>query len=295
MTAVSPLAWHVIAEVVQRMQNDLDRDWSLEQAAAAAGYEVHHFAHVFRDAVGLPPLRYVRQLRLERSAHELLANPSQPIGEIGARAGYASVEAYGRAFRRAFAISPRAFRREARLRAGERESDPPPRPDGGRVDFPPHLHPDPIIERVGPVHAWAVRVPSFELDEVGAAVALLMSRLPPDGPWQLGGISQPWGWETTMGTELSVFRRIEPPAPPPEPPVTLSRTPRGWYARFDYEGPIDQVADICTWIIRTWVPRAGLRQAFAPLFTLLETPMLDPTAAHLRIHAPIEPLTHAAE
>lgn len=54
--AVGTAAWQVVAEVVQRLQNDLGRAWTLEEAARTSGYEVHHFAHTFSAVVGEPPL-----------------------------------------------------------------------------------------------------------------------------------------------------------------------------------------------------------------------------------------------
>jgi AraC-like DNA-binding protein len=290
-SAVGQAAWQVVAEVLQRVQNDLDRAWTLEEAARTSGYEVHHFAHMFRAVVGSPPIAYLRQLRLERAAHRLVYDPEVPIADVAKAAGYVASEAFTRAFRRAFGSSPRAFRRDGAWRAGGRKETPHPRPLAGASPVPPGLDPEPIIEQIGPLYGWTVIAPSFD-DQAAVAAALmpLLSACPPDGPWQLGGLSQPWGWESGSGLmELRVLRLLDEPGPPPEAPIVPWRLPRGWFARFEYFGTDQGIVPACAWIIDEWIPRSGLRAAFAPLFSLVEG-MLDPAHTHARLHAPIEAL-----
>src|SRR5262245_30898078 len=109
---VSRMTWRTIAEVLLRMQLDLDRDWSLEDAAKVAGYEVHHFAHAFSAVVGEPPASYVRRLRLDRAAAALVTEDPSVL-DLALRSGYASAEAFARAFRRAYGCSPTDFREQA--------------------------------------------------------------------------------------------------------------------------------------------------------------------------------------
>jgi AraC family transcriptional regulator len=285
---VSAAAWQVVAEVLQRMQNDLDRAWTLEDAARTSGYEVHHFAHTFRAVVGTPPLAYLRQLRLERAAHQLVLDPHVAIGDIGKAAGYGSLEAFTRAFRRAFGMSPRYFRREGSSRAGGRADAPQPH---ALVDltFPPGLHTEPRIEQLGPLHGWTVIAENFD-DPLAIAAAFLplLVACPPDGPWQLGGVSQPWGWVSGSGMqELRALRIMPASAPAPEPPIVPWRLPRGWFACFDYNGEQDGIAGACAWIMAEWVSRSGLRAGFAPLFSLVEG-VLNTSPVRARLHAPIE-------
>jgi len=291
--AVGTAAWQVVAEVVQRLQNDLGRAWTLEEAARTSGYEVHHFAHTFSAVVGEPPLAYVRRLRLERAAHQLVHDPECAIARVADAAGYGSAEAFTRAFRRAFGASPRAFRRDGSRRAGGRADAPRPHAlaaDAAAAAVPAGLDPRPRIERIGPLHGWTVIAPSFDDPAaIAAAMAPLLAARPPDGPWQLGGVSQPWGWESGGSQELRLLRLVEAGAPAPAPPIAPWRLPLGWFARFDYAGALDGIAAACAWIMAVWVPRSGLRAAFAPLFSLLEG-TLDPVTARARLHAPIEAL-----
>jgi AraC family transcriptional regulator len=304
--AVAPAAWQIVAEVVQRLQGDLDRAWTLADAARTSGYEVHHFAHTFSAVVGEPPLSYLRRLRLERAAHQLLADAASPIARLAAAAGYASSEAFTRAFRRAFGVSPRAFRRDGTRRAGGRADAPRPHALSGSdsgsgaadagadaadaVPVPAGLEARPRIARIGPLYGWTVLAASFDDPAaIAAALSPLLSACPPDAPWQLGGVSQPWGWVSGGTQELRLLRLMESATPPPGPPIAPWRLPAGWFAIFDYAGALDGIAPACGWIMSHWVPRSGLRAAFAPLFSLLEG-TLDPANARARLHAPVEAL-----
>lgn len=288
---IGDIAWRTIAEALQRLQEDLDRPWSLEEMARVTGYELHHFAHVFRSVVGLPPARYVRRLRLERAAHELINEPERSLPEVAARAGYGAIEAFTRAFSRAFGVAPGSFRARAREQAGLPATQPRARPLEDPGDAPPGLALPPEILSIGPLRGWTVRAASFDdAAEVSAALGQLAAARPPDGPWRLGGIAQPWGWSSEgAARELRVLRVVSDAGSPP-PPLLPWRMPRGWFARFDYAGPMDGIVRACAWIMNDWIPRSGLRAGFAPLFSLLDGVAADGGALRARLHAPIRPL-----
>ncbi len=285
-------AWRTVAEVQQRMHEQLDREWDIEELAKVAGYDGFHFAHVFTDVVGEPPLRYLRRLRLERAAHDLVSDPESSVAAAARRAGYASLEAFSRSFRRAFGCSPRSFRLAPKARAGVSPRLPEWKADIDPSTFPPGLAAKPELVGIGPLAGWTVDAPTFDdLEAVGRAMMPLLELVPPDGPWQLGGIAQPWGWTAETRRDLRVFRLVDDTRLPP-PPIRPWRLPRGWFARFDYDGPPHGIATACAWIMSAWIARSGLRAAFAPLFTLLEGSLsFDRTIA--RIHAPIERMTTA--
>jgi AraC-like DNA-binding protein len=291
VAGVSPDAFRIVAEVLQRVVDDLDRPWTLEGVAATAGYQEHHFVHIFTAVIGEPPLRHLRRLRLERAAYQLISDPALSVHAIASSAGYGSIEAFSRAFRRAFGASPRSFRRDA-SRTGGAPARPRAHPEVDAVHgFPPGLAHPPKITSVGPLHGWTIRTRSFDdMAEVQSALTTLLAARPPDGPWQLGGVSPPWGWITDgHPRELRVLRLTPPSLAPPGPPLLPWRLPRGWFACFDYEGPLDRIADVCRWIMETWVPRSGLRTAFAPFFSLLEE--VNPVRARARLHAPVAELS----
>jgi AraC family transcriptional regulator len=288
----SDLARQTIAGVLVRMQQDLERPWNLDEMARLAGYDVYHFAHVFRSVVGFPPRHYVRRLRLERAAHELVNDAERPIAAIADAAGYTSTEAFTRAFRRAFSMPPTAFR-DAALEQAALPSEAPVAHAQWVDEVPVGLEPSARVVALGPLSGWTVVVQSFDdLAVVQQALGALVAAKPPDGPWQLGGLSQPWGWDRAHdpARELRCLLLTDDPAPPP-PPILRWRMPRGWFASFEYQGALDGVVAACTWIMSQWVPRSDLRAAFAPLVSLMGG-VLDDGRSHLRLYAPVRELHH---
>ena len=79
--------------------------WSLATLAKEAGMSRSSFAERFHTLVGEPPMSYLADWRL-RSARELLRGSELSLSEVATRVGYASEAAFGRAYKRAFAISP---------------------------------------------------------------------------------------------------------------------------------------------------------------------------------------------
>lgn len=77
--------------------------------AALAGFSMPHFHRVFLARVGESPTAYIRRLRLERAGRKLRMGAID-IGEVALAAGYGSHNAFSKAFKQHFGLSPQAFR-----------------------------------------------------------------------------------------------------------------------------------------------------------------------------------------
>ncbi|GLZ78663.1 AraC family transcriptional regulator [Actinorhabdospora filicis] len=88
-----------------------------EDLAARAHLSRHHFDRLATAALGEPPGAFRRRLLLERAAHTL-ATTDRPVTVIAFDAGYGSLEAFTRAFDRAFGRAPSRHRlaRDPRFR-----------------------------------------------------------------------------------------------------------------------------------------------------------------------------------
>jgi AraC family transcriptional regulator len=73
-------------------------------------------AHAFGETTGMPVMGYVRSRRLSEAARRL-ADGADNILDLALDYGYASHEAFSRAFRAQFGKTPEAVRREASLEA----------------------------------------------------------------------------------------------------------------------------------------------------------------------------------
>jgi AraC family transcriptional regulator len=104
----------VLGHIRQRLDDPLEP----EELARLVNMAVFHFYKVFRLVVGQSLQCYIRSLRLYRAADQLTAS-DQTILDIAVAANYQSHEAFTRAFKRAFGVTPSIFRSQARgLRGG---------------------------------------------------------------------------------------------------------------------------------------------------------------------------------
>ncbi len=77
--------------------------------AEACGVSRYHLSHAFATATGFPIMRYIRARRLSLAA-EALTRTTDGIISIARDAGYASHEAFTRAFKAQFGMTPDALR-----------------------------------------------------------------------------------------------------------------------------------------------------------------------------------------
>jgi len=87
----------------------LDEDVSLRVLAERAGLSPFHLHRVFRDTAGETPKQYTLRLRLGRAAAMLLTG-DESILDIALSCGFQSHEAFCRAFRMRFGLTPTAYR-----------------------------------------------------------------------------------------------------------------------------------------------------------------------------------------
>ena len=87
----------------------LDADLGIETLAGVAQLSRAHFVRRFADAAGTSPSRYVLSRRLEL-ARRLLVATDTSIGGIADATGFATANYFGKVFRRAYGVTPGAFR-----------------------------------------------------------------------------------------------------------------------------------------------------------------------------------------
>lgn len=87
-----------------------EQGWSVASLASKAGMSRSVFAARFNELLGEAPMRYLASVRLQM-AHAQLRRSSEPLSVLAERFGYQSEAAFGRAFRRAFGVSPGSVRR----------------------------------------------------------------------------------------------------------------------------------------------------------------------------------------
>src|SRR5690606_18954131 len=84
---------------------------TLDDVAAVAGLSRFHLSRSFAEVIGLPVTGYLRARRLSEAA-KALCNGGGGILDVALAYGYGSHEAFTRAFRDRFGVTPEAVRRK---------------------------------------------------------------------------------------------------------------------------------------------------------------------------------------
>jgi AraC-like DNA-binding protein len=96
--------------------------WTVEDLARRVGLSRSALAQRFGDLVGVPPMQYLAQWRLELAAQQL-RHSDRPLALVAEQVGYESEAAFSRAFKRAHGMSPGAWRRRGPATADGRTSE----------------------------------------------------------------------------------------------------------------------------------------------------------------------------
>jgi AraC family transcriptional regulator len=92
------------------IERNLNHDLTLSGIANSCRVSTFHLAHAFGAATGQPVMAYVRSRRLSEAARKL-ANGEQDILGVALESGYASHEAFTRAFKEQFGATPETVKR----------------------------------------------------------------------------------------------------------------------------------------------------------------------------------------
>src|SRR6202051_2170413 len=96
------------------IESHLAEELTLDEIAGVAGISRFHMVRAFAAATGLSVMRYVRARRLSEAARAL-AGGAPDILTLALEADYGSHEAFTRAFRDHFGVTPDADRSAKRL------------------------------------------------------------------------------------------------------------------------------------------------------------------------------------
>jgi transcriptional regulator GlxA family with amidase domain len=98
-------------DVVQLMEANVGEPLALSELAALTGSSPRQLQRMFKQHLGMSPLRYYLELRLRR-ARTLLRQTDLPLAQIGADCGFRSAARFSKAYRDVFKVAPGAERRQ---------------------------------------------------------------------------------------------------------------------------------------------------------------------------------------
>jgi AraC family transcriptional regulator len=250
---------HPVAAALWFLESHFKDDVTLEVVAGIAGVSRFHLARAFRFATGYSVMGYLRGRRLSEAARRLASDTTDILG-IALDCGYGSHEAFTRAFREQFGVTPQQVRRGAELDELE------------------------LLEAIRMNRATTMKIDPARIVEQQALLIAGLSRthrgtnagMP--AQWQeftpyLGHIAaQANGCaygvlyndaagsiDYLTGVEVTGFTNL-----PAE--FAHVRIPAQRYAVFEHPGHISTIGDVWGAIWSDWFPRSGHEAADAPMF-----------------------------
>jgi AraC-like DNA-binding protein len=100
------------------MRDDVRGELSLGEFAQSVNLSVWRLCHIFKSDVGMPPIRYLRQLRMER-AKDLLESSFLSVKEIAFQVGLNDESHFVRDFKSTYGYSPALYRSHFRNNGSE--------------------------------------------------------------------------------------------------------------------------------------------------------------------------------
>ena len=104
-----------VEKIEQLMRDNLQREWSLSELAQVVNLSVWRLSHIFASEVGISPIQYLRQLRMERAKY-LLDTSFLRVKEIAHQVGLNDESHFTRDFKKTYGEPPSHYRVRARGR-----------------------------------------------------------------------------------------------------------------------------------------------------------------------------------
>ncbi|HET7436444.1 MAG TPA: AraC family transcriptional regulator [Thermoanaerobaculia bacterium] len=113
---------HWLLEARDSIHDRCTAKLAMSDVAAVAGVHPIHLARAFRQYFDCSPGEYLRRCRIER-VRELLLTSDAPLADVALEAGFADQSQLTHSFRRAYGITPGAFRRGKNVSSAQERLD----------------------------------------------------------------------------------------------------------------------------------------------------------------------------
>lgn len=255
MNPIQHAAWYIESHFREAL--------SLDDIAAISGVSPFHLTRAFAALSGLPLMQFVRRRRLSEAA-KCLAAGAEDILSVALDHGYGSHEAFSRAFKDCFQLTPEQVRQRGSLADLQlTEALLMHNSDTGVVLKPPRLETRPEMQLAGLVSRYPCAAPLGIPDQ--------WQRF---RPWleRLEDFTHPTAYGVCYNFDaddhFDYLTATEVPASARLPfGLVALRLPAQTYAMFEHTGPVSEIRAVLASIWRTGLSEAGL--------TAVEGPMLE--------------------
>lgn len=115
---------HRVRQAIALAEESLHKGWSPAKLAASVNLSPSRLHQLFKEETGLPPARYLRQLRMRR-AKELLETTHLSVKQVMAGVGVSDESHFVRDFKKTCGLTPARYRERFRNNGAHAPSTPP--------------------------------------------------------------------------------------------------------------------------------------------------------------------------
>jgi AraC family transcriptional regulator len=259
---MNPPAGSPVERALWFIESHFGSEITLGQISEVACVSRYHMSRMFAVTMGIPVMRYLRVRRLSQAARAL-ASGAPDILSLALDVGYGSHEAFSRAFRDEFGVTPESVRTqghfnnlrlmEAKTMEGNMLQELETRFETGRVLLISGIGSRYNCENTGGIAAqWQGFVPHIGhiTGQVNSKAYGVMSSFDEQG-----------NFDYTCGVEVKDFSQVSPD-------WNRLRLPAQDYAVFTHCGHISTIRSTWTTIWNGWLPESGREVEDAPNFEL---------------------------
>ncbi|WP_282941039.1 AraC family transcriptional regulator [Paenibacillus sp. RC67] len=98
-----------LTDTIHYIDMNLLRELSIEELSQNAHFHPNYFIRIFKRHLGMPPMRYIHERRLEK-AKQLLGSTDLTVGEVAYRSGFKDISYFSAAFKKSAGVTPSEFR-----------------------------------------------------------------------------------------------------------------------------------------------------------------------------------------
>lgn len=245
-----------LERALEYIEAHLNENVNLRDVSRETGYSYCHMTRLFSAALGEPVGRYIHRRRLYAASQQLVRTDRRII-EIALESGFASPEAFSRAFKAAFGSSPADYRRAGidRVVGAKRGLEP---ADVHHIAAGISLTPE--ILTLGETRLAGLRgATSLSDNRLPALWERFLALRPAPGPWY--GVCETQQTAYTPDGDVSFSALVGGPVealdglPPPLVGKTLAG---GRCAVFTHRGSFANLFKTYQYIYGTWLPAAGV-------------------------------------
>ncbi|MBN1648262.1 MAG: AraC family transcriptional regulator [Spirochaetales bacterium] len=276
-----------IDRVIEFIRLNYAKRVTLIMLADKASFSLYHFSRVFLSFTDTTPMRFLRDVRLEKAAHFLL-NSSRSVAEIALACGFESLSVFNTSFRERYGDTPSRIRKYKNSNISKENGN---RPGELRNRESHTLHKS-FLRRVWNMNVDVKDFPEYEI----AYFRHVGSYLDAPKNWNrlLEWVSRKGLWKTNplfIGISHDDPETTEEDACRHDACVTLpagfARTgdngvnygtiPAGKYAVYHFYDTIEKLAIVFKSLFREWLPQSGYEFDDRPCLEInLNNPADDP-------------------